>query len=85
MRLFALGALALATLWGCQTWQESQPKAFPAMETTTITVGPVKPIEARPQTFIEALRASCLTYGTFILEYQGVKEKYSCRRLSDGS
>lgn len=76
MRLIALAALVMAALWGCQTWQESH--AFPRMETTTITVDSTP---ERPQTFIEALRESCMTFGTFILEYQGEKEKYECRRV----
>ncbi len=77
MRLLVLGAIAIASLWGCQTWQErAQP--FQPMEATTITVE-TKP--DRPQTFIEALRESCMTYGTFILDYQGVKERYTCARV----
>ncbi len=77
MRIFAIGAAALMlTVWGCQSWQES--RVFPPMDATTITQDP-KP--DRPQTFIEALRESCIEYGSFILEYEGVQEKYECRRI----
>lgn len=78
MRIFAIGAAALMlTVWGCQSWQES--RAFAPMDTTTITATPQPD---RPQTFIEALRESCIQYGSFTLEYEGVKEKYSCRKLN---
>lgn len=79
MRLLALSGIlcmVMLALWGCQTWKESS--AFPPMETTPITVPP-KP--DRPATFIEALRESCMTFGRFILEYQGEKEEYECKRV----
>lgn len=77
LRVFVIGtAVLLLSVWGCQSWQESS--SFPPMEATTITV---EPDMNRPKTFIEALRESCMTYGSFILEYQGEQENYECRRV----
>jgi hypothetical protein len=75
MRVLAILTVTFMSLWGCQTFQKSEP--MPQMEVTRITP---EPVVERELTFIEVLRKACLEDGFFKIKHQGVEEVYDCQK-----